>query len=325
MFHLESIQRNILLIGMGTAALLSAPASAQGGLSPKRQNFISFTPGEAGVALGAWTAPGVKDGQLHGAMSDGGDAYLLELNGVVIENAYLVGGENPQGQTFGVISTYDGFHHEAVAYFIGVWEEVMPGQGEVMATIYRLVNDGLGAHYELAGLMAGDFILEGTPIEGNLIASQFEGIDGVDADGLDELNDGPTSVGIDKLHWAGGPPILVSDLMWSSLRRLKDEYQSAGLGDLEQNIWVGGPPIKKFTELEATKIRKFVDLKAKVALDDDVSIDDGGGLGSGVGADKKDADGVVRLGDKSAIGVQSKGGDFPDVGTFRLRWKMFFE
>ncbi len=323
MFHLESIQRNVLLIGLGTAALLSAPASAQSGLSAKRQNFIAFTPGEAGVALGAWIAPGVKDGQMHGAMSDGSGAYMLELNGVVIENAYLVGGSNPQGQAFGVISTYDGFHHDAVAYFLGVWEEVQPGQGELLATIYRLANDGLGAHYELAGLMAGDFILEGTPTDGDLVGSHFEGIDGVDGIGLDELDDGPTSVGIEKKHWAGGPPILVSDLMWSSLRRLKDEYQSAGVGDLEQNIWVGGPPIKKFTEIEATKIRKFVGLKAKVALDDDVAIDDGG-LGGGVGVDDKDTDGVVRLGDKSAASVQSKG-DFPDVGTFRLRWKMFFE
>lgn len=285
-----------------------------------RDNFIAFTPGEAGVALGVWIAPGVKNGQLHGAMSDGQDGYLLELNGVVIENAYPVGGGNPQGQTFGVISTYDGFHHSAVAYFLGLWEEVYLGQGEVMAAVYRLAHDETGAHYEFAGLMAGEFILCGGP----LTNVTFEGIDGIDGIGLDELDDGPTVVGIGKNLWAGGPPILVSDLMWSSLRRLKDEFQSAGVGDLEQNIWVGTPPIKKFTEIEATKIRNLVALKAKVALDDDVTIDRIRSADD-VGVDEKDESGVVGLGDKNAIGAQSKGDDFPDVGTFRLRWKMFFE
>src|SRR5687768_10663425 len=136
MLHFESIRRTSL-VGLGAAVLLSASAGAQTGLSQMRQNFIAFTPGQAGVALGVWIAPGVQDGHIQGGMSDGSGSYLLELNGVLTQDLYPVGGENATGQTYGVISTYDGYHHSPVAYFIGRWEVVQPGQGEVMATIYR--------------------------------------------------------------------------------------------------------------------------------------------------------------------------------------------
>src|SRR6185436_4906604 len=125
--------RNALLVGLGTAALIAASAQAQDGLSAKRQSFIAFTPGEAGVSLGAWIAPtSLQNGRMHGGLMDGQGNYLLELDGVLVQNLYIVESD-PSGGAAGVIYTYAGIVRVPVAYFLGVWTESQPGQGEFMA------------------------------------------------------------------------------------------------------------------------------------------------------------------------------------------------
>jgi hypothetical protein len=318
MLHFLSLQRHVLLIGLGAVALLSVPASPQSGssasdqsgLSQMRKNFISFTPGVAGVSLGAWIAPtGNAKGRLHGGFMDGQGNYLLEIDGVLVENYYLV--ESPRsGSAYGVVFATAGFMRAPVAYFLGLWVEPTPGVGEFMATLYEPLNQ-VGGGNLLAGVMAGSFSLDGP-------GDDFVGIDGVDGIGLDEVDDLPHEIGIQDNKWAGGPPIDVSSLMYTSLIKLRDDFDAAGVGELNDDVWAGGPPVKVLFDLQAAKIEKLVNVQSAGFYKDGISHE--GNLDD-VGSHKKIGQKVSDGGDKDGISVGQK--EEPRVGTFRLRWKLF--
>src|SRR6185436_14742565 len=154
----------------------------------------------------------LQNGRMHGGLMDGQGNYLLELDGVLVQNLYIVESD-PSGGAAGVIYTYAGIVRVPVAYFLGVWTESQPGQGEFMATLYRPVTKISGGNL-LAGLMSGTFVLEGGP------GDDFIGVDGIDGIGLDEVDDLPEEIGIDDNKWAGGPPIDVSKLMYASLVKM---------------------------------------------------------------------------------------------------------
>ncbi len=335
MLPIQSIGRNTLLIALGTAALVAAPAHGQVSLSEKRKDFIAFTPGAAGVALGAWIAPATaQNGRLHGGLMDGHGGYLLEIDGVLVENHYIVE-TVPSGTAYGAVYANFGFIRAPVAYFLGVWREEVPGLGDFWATLYRSLTM-VGQGGELAGVMAGNFILEGGP------GIDFFGLDGVDGIGLDEVDDLPNEIGILDDRWAGGPPVDLSCLMYDALVDLRDDFDAAGMGELEQDPWAGGPPIRILTQIQVDQIVDLVELQSVgfykkptqqvIDAGDADSIvphkkqthQDVGDLDEvdSIGPQKKlTHDGASDAGDADAIvpGLKEK----PRVGTFRLRWKMF--
>ena len=190
--------------------ILAAPAQAQGGMDSMGERKFPPTYSQ-GMVSGTLVMPAEQDGSIEGYLLDEAERTRFEFRGRLIQTHVAGGGEIRRGRVVGLLFDAS-VQGRPAATVLGSWIENVPGRGRIQAAIYRRARleypqEESPYGHLLVGTLAGEFMLEGSPLLGSGRAK-------VGGSEQEELFEDPPgiSVSYQKLfqeRWVGGPPIHV--------------------------------------------------------------------------------------------------------------------